>query len=98
MVPRKFQNKIGILIVAAIIVLAVPSLGMVFGTKNFDKLIYLAMPVLLVFLFSMLRRSGRGDSREKANPHINKELIEKLEKLEKIEEYENRSDRDKQIP
>jgi amino acid transporter len=98
MAPRKFQNKVGILIVAAIIVLVVPSLGMVFGMKNFDRLIYVAMPVLLIFLVSILRRSGRGDSREKSNPHINKELIEKLEKLEKIEEYENRPDRDKQIP
>jgi hypothetical protein len=98
MAPRKSQNKIGILIGAAIIVLVLPSLGMFFGTKNFDKLIYVAIPVLLVFLFSILRRSGRSGPREKSNPHINKELIERLEKLEKLEEYENRPDRDKQIP
>jgi hypothetical protein len=98
MAVRKYPHKLIVIVAIALIViiLLLPPLGHLFGLSGFDTWTYVAIPALLFFV---VRRPGRrGGSTERSNPHINKDLIEKLERLEKLEELEKRPDRDKQIP
>jgi hypothetical protein len=93
MATRRPGKKIILMAGLALMTLAavLPFVAPSFGIKDFGMGI-LVIPLFATLLLLTRRRSGSGG---KSNPHINKELVERLEKLE---EFESRPDRDKQIP